>query len=695
MNEQLSYENLLEQNRELQLRITRFSAIQQELINTRDRLDSELELYKRKQRYSSKALRVNNFEELYTLLSEGLVDILEVEFGIIHIHYPLNPENDVLIAEGYPIPDDASCFSTQLRALHASQGNGLCTSTQLAPFHSLLMNSVMLVGYVVEELNYEVYFVAGNSADNALSYPTLDNRHIQIFTLFANQMHLVLANLKRKKKIEDQFQQLKLSETALQKLSLIATKSKSGAIIADTNGRIEWVNEGFTAMSGYALHEIIGKKPKDFLHGPMTSQEAISRLSEALSQKKDIEIVVANYTKDGRLYQTQLEIISVFDEKGQHVNFIGIQKDVSEEIRHRNEVDAIRTFYEQILDFSPSRIIVFDQSHQVEYSNGFDFNHRLLDNENHHSIGKNQWIDQAQLERLLQRLDQASDLKTKIQFEDIHIDSEGQQQTYLWSIVPYIDTDGIPKHFIVMGTDVSELKKIQYDIVLKNEELKKINLELDQFVYSISHDLRSPLLSIKGLLNLVMRSPSLSEGDRKFLSLSIGSTERLDNTIQEILDFSRNSRQEVTQEAFDIGILVQTIFDDLRFSQDEQMVLNLRTKETTLLYSDKLRVALLLKNIIGNSIKYRRKDVTAVIDVVVSAKDDRIEIIVQDNGEGISEKHLSKVFDMFYRGTTNGVGTGLGLYICKEIVDKLSGQIAITSILGEGTAVTIHLPRLK
>jgi signal transduction histidine kinase len=125
------------------------------------------------------------------------------------------------------------------------------------------------------------------------------------------------------------------------------------------------------------------------------------------------------------------------------------------------------------------------------------------------------------------------------------------------------------------------------------------------------------------------------------------------------------------------------------------MVLNLRTKETTLLYSDKLRVALLLKNIIGNSIKYRRKDVTAVIDVVVSAKDDRIEIIVQDNGEGISEKHLSKVFDMFYRGTTNGVGTGLGLYICKEIVDKLSGQIAITSILGEGTAVTIHLPRLK
>lgn len=695
MNEQPSYETLLEQNRELQLRITRFSAVQQELINTRDRLDSELELYKRKQRYSSKALKVNVFEELYTLITEGLVDILEVEFGIIHIHNPQSPEEDILVAEGYPLPDDLNCFSGQLRKLQATKGNGLCSSNQLAPFEAMLMNSALLVGYTVEELNYEVYIIAGNSSANFLSYATLENRHINLFTLFANQMHLVLANLKRKKKIEDQFQQLLESESALRKLSLIATKSKSGAIIADTTGRIEWVNEGFTALSGYELHEIIGKKPKDFLHGPMTSPEAINRLSEALSQKKDIEIVIANYTKDGRLYQTQLEIISVFDEQGKHINFIGIQKDVSEEIRHRNEVDAIRKFYEQILEFSPSRIIVFDQSYQIEYTNVVDLNWHFPNNDNRKPTDENQCIDLSQSEQLIKHLNLAAERKTTIQFEDVHVDAEGIQQTFLWRIVPYIDTDGHPKHFIVMGTDISELKNTQYDVVLKNEELKKINLELDQFVYSISHDLRSPLLSIKGLLNLVMRSPSLSEGDRKFISMSIGSTERLDNTIQEILDFSRNSRQEIIQEVFDIGILVQTIFNDLRFSQDEQITLNLQMNDVTSLYADKLRVELLLKNIIGNSIKYRRKDIQTVIDVVVSKKDTYMEINVQDNGEGISEKHLSKVFDMFYRGTTNGVGTGLGLYICKEIIDKLSGQIAIKSTLGEGTTVTIQLPHSK
>jgi signal transduction histidine kinase len=98
-------------------------------------------------------------------------------------------------------------------------------------------------------------------------------------------------------------------------------------------------------------------------------------------------------------------------------------------------------------------------------------------------------------------------------------------------------------------------------------------------------------------------------------------------------------------------------------------------------------MGVVLKNVIGNSIKYKREDIDAKIDIQINHQKDILKITVTDNGEGIPQKHLIKVFDMFYRGTTTSVGTGLGLYICKEIVNKLGGQIELESEPGLGTSL--------
>ena len=167
----------------------------------------------------------------------------------------------------------------------------------------------------------------------------------------------------------------------------------------------------------------------------------------------------------------------------------------------------------------------------------------------------------------------------------------------------------------------------------------------------------------------------------------------MDETIQEILEYSRNARLEVKWETFNIEEMIQEIFDDLKYTAANKISFILDIEGSTHLESDKSRLNTVLKNVIGNSVKYKK---TNSNDCFVSLSLKRLDgfavIAISDNGEGISEKSIPRVFEMFYRGTSSSVGTGLGLYITKEILNKLKGTISASSELGIGTTITIKIP---
>ena len=292
---------------------------------------------------------------------------------------------------------------------------------------------------------------------------------------------------------------------------------------------------------------------------------------------------------------------------------------------------------------------------------------------------------------MISAIEQALKERHMIRVEDKGVLSNGEQIEFLQSILPYEDNTGKLEHIIVTGVDISELKKIELALNLKNEELQKTNAELDNFVYSISHDLRSPLLSIKGIVSLIIQSSDIDEKNRRYLEMVDGSASRLDGTIQEILEYSRNSRLDITPESFNLVTMVQESFNDLKFGAQGNIQLFLDIQTEPIIYSDKSRMSVLMKNIIGNSIKYRRKDIDAFVKLTLKRSEGKVVITLSDNGEGIDRKYLDQVFTMFFRGTTTSIGTGLGLYICKEIVSKLGGQLLVDSILGEGTTMTIIL----
>jgi len=240
----------------------------------------------------------------------------------------------------------------------------------------------------------------------------------------------------------------------------------------------------------------------------------------------------------------------------------------------------------------------------------------------------------------------------------------------------------------------STRKKAEEELKSSNTELRKINAELDNFVYRVSHDLRAPIASMLGLLNLAKTDES-PEMKSVYLSKIEESANLQDTFITEILDQSRNARLEIKNEPIDFEKIINESFDQLKYSNsDEEVEKTLDIKLDDTFYSDPWRLKVILNNVISNSIRYRNGR-TPKIDIEIKSNKKTAVINVQDNGRGISEEHIHKVFDMFYRATDDNAGSGLGLYIVKETVAKLNGEIDIESKPAKGTKISFKIPNMK
>lgn len=229
-----------------------------------------------------------------------------------------------------------------------------------------------------------------------------------------------------------------------------------------------------------------------------------------------------------------------------------------------------------------------------------------------------------------------------------------------------------------------------------NQELKKINEEMDRFVYSTSHDLRAPLLSILGLLNIIEKENKQYD-IQGYLKLLRDSTVNLDKFISDIIDYSRNSRLEVEKKEVDIAEIINNSFKHLNYLPGCSTLLklvNIDAKEK--FYCDERRLIIIFNNLISNAIKYQNQDISdsyVNIEAVIDAKEMRVEL--EDNGIGIEEGYLQRIFDMFYRASPDAKGSGLGLYIVKEAIQKLKGKIEVSSTFGMGTKFSIVIPNIE
>jgi signal transduction histidine kinase len=249
-------------------------------------------------------------------------------------------------------------------------------------------------------------------------------------------------------------------------------------------------------------------------------------------------------------------------------------------------------------------------------------------------------------------------------------------------------------NFILTINEESEerLHILAEEVKSKNVDLQKTNAELDRFFYSTSHDLRSPLLSIKGLVNIA-KNETADNRIKQYLTMMNDRTDKLDLFIKDIIDYSKNKRTEVRPEKLDVTKLVHEVQENFQFLEGAEKIQFLHEIQIQEAFTDKTRLTVILNNLISNAIKYHQLDQTEPwIKVKMHNGNQTLSIVVSDNGPGIDAERQSKIFDMFYRGTERSKGSGLGLYIVKETIAKMNGTIKVESVEGEGTSFIVKLP---
>ena len=234
-------------------------------------------------------------------------------------------------------------------------------------------------------------------------------------------------------------------------------------------------------------------------------------------------------------------------------------------------------------------------------------------------------------------------------------------------------------------------REARYALRVQNRELVRVNSELDKFVYSVSHQLRGPLASVMGLLNVAESKPRNIDDIHAMMRRSMM---KLDETLKEIIDYSNNARSEIGNSEIDWSDLIKASFEKLSYLPNAAKITSTvaDTDAQFPFYSDPQRLAIIFNSLYSNCILYSAPDKEPLINTMISASYDEATITITDNGIGISESCLPHVFNMFYRASEKSTGAGLGLYITKETVKKLDGQIEISSVEGRGTTVKVTLP---
>lgn len=383
-----------------------------------------------------------------------------------------------------------------------------------------------------------------------------------------------------------------------------------------------------------------------------------------------------------------------FDLDGNFSGFIGSCYDITE----RKKAEELLRIQKSAMESAMEGIIITDANlpdYPIIYANQEMEN--LLRYPAPQLIGKEfislfrEFIDPITEEKIRKALF----LKTSFRGEIKIIDPLGKVLWLHLLISPVADQKKGVSHFVSLINNVTETKESEEMMREKNLQLEKTNAELDRFVYSTSHELRSPLMSVLGLISL-LEVESEPEEQAGYITMMKESITKLDTIIHDIIDYSRNNRMEIEFEEIDFESIINEAFFNLKYMEGSNRIrLNYDLKSKTPFFSDKKRITILINNFISNSIKYHNyNQPDPFIEISIKVSPINAIINIKDNGTGIPEKHLQKIYEMFFRATENGSGSGIGLYIVKEIVDKLNGDISVQSAEGKGTQFSIELPNV-
>lgn len=230
-------------------------------------------------------------------------------------------------------------------------------------------------------------------------------------------------------------------------------------------------------------------------------------------------------------------------------------------------------------------------------------------------------------------------------------------------------------------------------LVAKNKELTSAYAELGKFAYSITHDVRGPLLSIIGALDLAKGMDDWDEL-RELLGMMSEAVTKLDEYIKNTHEYYKLKRGQLLFSEINLNVLLADIAALFKIAgRNNNIQFTSNVIQSKPFFSDEISIKMILNNLLSNAFNYQRKYARdKSVDVVMEVVENDLIITVKDNGIGIHENHIKNIFEMFYRATSEETGSGLGLYNVKDALNRLEGSIEVQSVIDKGTTFTVIIP---
>lgn len=381
------------------------------------------------------------------------------------------------------------------------------------------------------------------------------------------------------------------------------------------------------------------------------------------------------------------------DLNGNIIGLVGISHNITERKKIEAELINLKAFYEQTLHDLSGQVAVFDTNFRYLYVNPSAVSNPEL---RLWLLGKDDYdfceyrnVDKSVADQRRKWLVEAKRNKKLLRFEEEYIKRDGSVKYFERKISPILDSNGEVTRLVAYGIDITEIKSL-----IKNLEYS--NKSLTDFAYIASHDLREPLRKISAFGSLLYKSlkGSLSEDNQENLDYMIDGAKRMQQMVDDLLYFSRITRKADSYTRIDLDEVVHQIvnFDLSELILENKAKIIIKNKLGFFL-GERTQIKQLFQNLIGNGIKYRRMIEEPEICISSTRNQSGIKVEIEDNGIGIEEKYLDQIFEMFKRlhSKEEYEGSGIGLAICKKIVELYNGEIQVQSKFGIGSKFSIYL----
>jgi PAS domain S-box-containing protein len=524
-------------------------------------------------------------------------------------------------------------------------------------------------------------------------------------------------------------------ETKQSVLSAIVESSDDAIISKDLNGIISSWNQGAQRIFGYTETEVIGK-PVSILIPTERLKEEDNILGQIRQGNKVKHFETIRMTKIGKLIPISLTVSPVKDVSGNIIGASKIARDITEQVeaqasikRNAQNLELLNSIGKVILEQLEVKEVlqqVTDVTTQITGASfGAFFYNTYDDNGEAFMLYTLSGASSAQFESLGMPRHTALFKPTfsnseVIRVDDVTMDSRygknmplfgmpsGHLDVKSYLAVPVVSANGEVIGGLLFGhpevgqfraehEDLVESIASQAAIALENsrlfEEIKTMSDKKDEFIALASHELKTPLTTIKGYLQLLAKKKQ-DRVNALFIEKTLDQVAKLNALIADLLDVSKieAGKLQFNLEHFDLRLLLKEVMETFPYTYKTHKIIFHDANEPAIVYADKQRIEQVINNLLTNAIKY--SPAADLVEISLFKDAEVVTVRVKDYGIGLKEEHKSKIFTRFYRadGVVNVSGLGIGLHLTKEIIDRHNGQIGVESTFGVGSEFYFTLP---